>query len=610
MWQFDPVWLLYPQSGLSTSPFRSRNSGMDTFWSRFPDLTVKILEETREQDPGIEVFFDPGECLDLDRDARRRLALSFKISQLQRFVVSDNKWEHRKTLARCARVCRSLSEHALTLLWSEVHTMDAIYSLFSPKQLPTSAMDWAPFEAIHKNIHSLALRDEDPGTRRIDLLKRHLVNYPHGSSLLLPNLKTMVWDTLDLLSLLSADILLSNHLRSLDLRAPVTTDHQCTPVKLLYQISHQAPALTYLSLTGSFVTTQSLDAFQNISRLPQLCEFKLLQDQGWIQFPTQEQLSVVDRPRGQMPPCFPSLLSLTLQGSAYYIMAIFDHLGCFPQQHVCLRLTMVPTAQDLSAIFQRIATGRPGSRIELEHVEVSLVSHSLAPLHQEDPSTRHYLSLFERAAAQERVVRIHSLAPLACLRSLRPLELRQLGVMVSLREEDIMWMTAAWPELTFLGLDTHTIRLDLPATPSEHPQQAAVPITSMHLFARFRHLQVLKINVQLLDRSVLFRLIENMDAWAARESADVHPLWGINLDLSPIHLENQEPIAEYLRRIFPRLALLKRCSDENVATRGIVPRWQKNTLSQYVEYTVKRSYDIKDVIPLTSKKWQYRAWCL
>ena len=77
----------------------------------------------------------------------------------------------------------------------------------------------------------------------------------------------------------------------------------------------------------------------------------------------------------------------------------------------------------------------------------------------------------------------------------------------------------------------------------------------MYLFAAFPALQVLKIPILAPDREVVFDLIRYSLPTTSQ-------IWGLNWDISNIDSNDEIFVIAYLQRIFPKLAMVKKCESE------------------------------------------------
>ncbi|KAI0061689.1 hypothetical protein BV25DRAFT_735377 [Artomyces pyxidatus] len=550
-------------------------------------LVKRILTATRYPDPSVLDFVDAVDLSELDSGTLSHLESSYKVHRLQRLTINVNDAEHRNTLAQCALVCRAFCLPAVELLWSRVPCFEALVDLLPSdykakrygESVPVLTRELTPSEVTasksflrHQTmVHSLAYCDTHERTTPLTI--SYLVSsWPYADKVPFPNVTSAVWDVEYAYNLSSVMHFLRPRLQSLELRVKAKSDFTSTPSDILLAVAVNCTNLTSLSLTGSFVFTDSIPAFRKLAtNLVHLTDLKLLQEQDWHDFPGQGEASAT--PVVPETPAFPALQNVTLHGTFYAVFSTLGQLCCYPQQRAHLRLTQAPTVAQVTSLLRRLAR----SPITLSHIEISLVKHPMFPVGSADDTLTG--SAFQSLFRLSRIVH---------------LELHQLGIAVDLSDRDIHQMGVAWPRLHFLALDTHP-------SPIQRPDwMPTLPLEQLALYAEaFPRLQVLKTPLCAPKREVIADLVHT-----AVPSAS--PLWGLNWDVSGIDDEHEDLVLAYLLVVFPCLTLVKRCTSERWDTKNMVIRKGM----KMIPARARREWDVRAVASLESDKWAYRSWCL
>ena len=391
--------------------------------------------------------------------------------------------------------------------------------------------EYNAFHRYHRHVHTIGY-SENMHRRNLKILPVTVASVISGYPLkAFPNLTSVVWDVRFNEHLDGVKALLTPKVRHLDLRARLDIRKQriyyATPTDALTSVAEKAPHLTHLSLTGFFIIPPTIATFRQLGiSLRFLSDLKILQPKDWHQSPN---FPIQPAPAEDGPPLFPSLDSLTIHGHPAYILKSVLAIHAFPQKCLYIHLTHIPTATHIAQIFNALANHSRTNT--LSHLEIS-TGKSI---------------VFQTCS--DRVLSGIDFRPLFRFRHLRHLELRQLSISIKLGNSDVLDMAHAWPELQFLSLNLHPSYFD---SPSWIP---SFPLASMYLFAAFPALQVLKIPILAPDREVVFDLIRYSFPTTSQ-------IWGLNWDISNIDSNDEIFVIAYLQRIFPKLAMVKKCESE------------------------------------------------
>ncbi|KDQ52788.1 hypothetical protein JAAARDRAFT_210281 [Jaapia argillacea MUCL 33604] len=155
--------------------------------------------------------------------------------------------EDVRTLARSALVCKQWSDLALNTLWYELDTPVNLFKILAPleesqdeedydklifRNTPTSAA-WVRFDYYARKVRMLAyIEDPAEGEYELDVSSNisprvfRDLSRARSPQRLLPNLKGLTWQSDDLVTLLSSQVLLHDRIKALSFAMPILQQSQ------------------------------------------------------------------------------------------------------------------------------------------------------------------------------------------------------------------------------------------------------------------------------------------------------------------------------------------------------------------------------------------------